>query len=145
MAGFEVRLQRLVHASPATAFRAWVDAESRTRWHRTGDDWVVEAATDLRVGGAWRVASGPSAEEMFVEEGVFLVVEPPHRVVYTCRHVLDDHAPFETQVTVTFEACGSQTLVSLVDAGFPDERLHRLFQGGWPEFLDTFVRTVAAG
>lgn len=143
MTSLEVRLQRLVEASPAVAFGAWVDAAARVRWHRTTDDWVVEASTDLRVGGRWRVASGPSRQEMFVEEGVFHVVDPPHRVVYSCRHELEGYPPFETQVTVTFEARESKTLVTLVDVGFPDEQLRRQFDVGWPEFLETFVRVAA--
>lgn len=140
MTGLEVRLQRLVDVPPAEAFHAWVDAEARVGWHRTGDEWVVEASTDLRVGGRWRVASGPSRQEMFVEEGVFLLVEPPHKVVYSCRHEIEGHDPFETLVTVTFEAQGDRTLVTLVDAGFPDEETRRRYQAGWPEFLDSFAQ-----
>lgn len=44
---------------------------------------------------------------------------------------------------VTFEARGDRTLVALVDDGFPDEDARRLFEGGWPAFLDTFGRVVA--
>ncbi len=53
------------------AFHHWVDAEQRQDWYR-GDqtDWVVEAATDLRVGGRYHVRWGPTREQAYREEGV---------------------------------------------------------------------------
>jgi uncharacterized protein YndB with AHSA1/START domain/DNA-binding transcriptional ArsR family regulator len=90
--GYEIRQQRLVDAPPDIAFQEWVGADARMRWHRPEPHWMVEADTDLRVGGAWRVAFGPSRAQMFVEEGVFDVVEPSHRVVYMCRHHQDGRA-----------------------------------------------------
>jgi uncharacterized protein YndB with AHSA1/START domain len=140
--GFEIRLQRLVDATPEVAFREWVDADARMLWHRPEPHWVVEAGTDLRVGGSWRVAFGPSPAELTVEEGVFEVVEPPHRVVYTCRHVHDGRPAFTTRVTVTFEAFGDRTLVTLLDAGYPDDDLRRGYEHGWPAFLDSFAHRV---
>ena len=113
------------------------------RWHKAEAHWVVEASTDLRVGGAWRVACGPSRDEMYVEEGRFEVVDPPHRVVYTCAHRMVGRDPFETRITVTFDARGDQTLVTLVDSGFPDDEVRGEFERGWPAFLDTFQAKVA--
>jgi uncharacterized protein YndB with AHSA1/START domain len=141
--GFEIRQQRLVDAPPDIAFQEWVGADARMRWHKPEPHWVVEANTDLRVYGAWRVAFGPSRAQMFVEEGVFDVVEPPHRVAYTCRHHQDGRPTFETLVTVTFEAWGERTLVTLVEVGFPDDALRREYERGWPAFLDAFDHWVA--
>jgi uncharacterized protein YndB with AHSA1/START domain len=109
----EVRFERLVDATVEEAFQAWNDADARVRWHKAEDHWTVEASTDLRVGGGWRVACGPSADEPYVEDGVFEVVDPPHRVVYTCAHRVPGRPIFQTRITVTFEARGDQTLVAV--------------------------------
>lgn len=143
MTGHRVRLERLVDATPDVAFDAWNDADTRVQWHKAQDHWVVEASTELRVGGRWRVACGPALDEMYVEEGVYEVVDPPHRVVYTCVHRIPGRPVFETRVAVTFERRGDRTLVTLVDDHFPDDDLRRQFAGGWPAFLDSFVRIVA--
>lgn len=90
------------------------------------------------------MACGPTAEEMYVEEGVYEVVDPPHRVVYNLRHQVSGHQDFQTRITVTFEAQDDRTLVTLVDAGFPDDEMRQEFEGGWPGFLDNFVRLLAA-
>lgn len=143
MSEHEVRFERLVDATVEEAFQAWNDADARVRWHKAEDHWTVEASTDLRVGGGWRVACGPSADEPYVEDGVFEVVDPPHRVVYTCAHRVPGRPIFQTRITVTFEARGDQTLVALVDSGFPDDEIRREFEDGWPAFLATFARVVA--
>lgn len=144
MSQHEVRFERLVDATPEVAFQEWNDADARVRWHKAEDHWIVEASTDLRVGGAWRVACGPSADELYVEDGLFEMVDPPHRVVYTCTHRVPGRPIFHTRITVTFEAQGDQTLVTLVDAEFPDDEMRREFEDGWPSFLDTFAQVVAA-
>ena len=73
---FDIRLDRLLDTTPDVAFHHWVDADARRRWYR-GDahDWVVEAHTDLRVGGRFWVTWGPTLELSYREEGAFLVVE----------------------------------------------------------------------
>ena len=144
MSEHDMRFELLVDATPEEAFRQWNDAEARISWHKVADHWIVEASTDLRVGGAWRVAFGPSTNEMSVEEGVYEFVDPPHRVVYTCVHRVAGRATFRTRVTVTFVASGDRTLVTLVDAGFPDDEMREEFEGGWPSFLAFFARVVAA-
>lgn len=144
MTRFDAQFERLVDATPEQAFDVWNDATARVNWHKPDGRWIVEASTDLRVGGRWRVAFGPSPGEMTVEEGVYEVVDRPHRVVYTCRHRIPGREEFVTRTTVTFEPRGSQTLVILVDAGFPDIEQRRHFDDGWPAFLDSFARSAAA-
>ena len=93
MTGFDLRLQRVVNTTPEAAFRHWVDAEARRRWYAPDAAWIVEAETDLRVGGEWRVRFGPTRDWMFVEYGEFEEIDPPHRVVYTNRYEYPDGRP----------------------------------------------------
>jgi uncharacterized protein YndB with AHSA1/START domain/catechol 2,3-dioxygenase-like lactoylglutathione lyase family enzyme len=147
MSGFDIRLERVVNATPDAAFKHWVDAEARRRWYAPDDSWTVEAAeTDLRVGGAWRVRFGPTPDEMYVEQGVFEDIDPPHRVVYTTVYEFPDGRPsFRTRVTVTFEPRGDRTLLTVLDTGYPSEEQRRAYEAGWPDFLDAFERTLATG
>lgn len=74
--------------TPDGAFRHWVDADERRRWYQGDEpDWVVDAATDLRVGGRNYVHWGPTPEQVYQEEeeDIFEVVDPPNRLVYTSR------------------------------------------------------------
>lgn len=142
--GHDIRVQRTVGAAPDDAFRHWVDAASRQQWYAPEDGWIVEAKTDLRVGGSWRVLFGPSRNEMYLEHGVFEEIDRPHRVVYTTLYEFPDgRPPFDTHVTVTFESHADGTLLTVVDRGYPTGEQRTRHEGGWPYFLDAFERTLA--
>lgn len=143
MSRLEIRLQRVLDTTPDVAFKHWVDAQQRRRWYAPEDGWIVEAETDLRVGGAWRVLFGPSRDEMYLEHGVFEEIDPPHRLVYTTLYEFPDgRAPFETHVTVTFEARNGGTLLTVLDTGYPSDEQRASHESGWPGFLDAFERTL---
>ncbi len=139
----DVRIERLIDTTPDLAFAHWVDDDARRRWHSPQEGGIVEAATDLRVGGEWSVAFGATREELYREHGVFEVVEPPHRLVYSSVFTFPDGRSFETKVTVTFEERDGKTLMTVVDAGFPNEDQRAAHEGGWPSFLDNYERTLA--
>jgi uncharacterized protein YndB with AHSA1/START domain len=142
---FDLQLHRVVNSTPEAAFEHWVDAQARRRWYAPEAGWIVEAETDLRVGGAWLVRYGPTPDWMFVEDGVFEEIDPPHRVVYTNRHAYPDGRPeFATRVTVSFEAHDGGTRLTLLDTGYPSEELRDANERGWPQFLDGFERTVGS-
>ena len=141
--GLDIRLERVVDASPTDAFAAWVDPEARRNWYALEDDWIVEAETDLRVDGKWRVRFGPSRDELYTEEGVFREIDEPHRLVYTCTFSAPDGRTFTTLNVVTFAAVAGGTHLVLEDKGFPNEGERDAHQNGWPSFLAAYERFLA--
>jgi uncharacterized protein YndB with AHSA1/START domain len=139
---FDIKIERLIDTTPALAFDKWVDADARERWY-AHDGGTATAHTDLRVGGEWWVDFGKSPDEMYREHGVFKVVDRPHRVVYTMVFTFPDGRSFETLTTVTFEERDGKTLLTLLDAGYPNEEQRDAHAGGWPGFIDAFEREVA--
>jgi uncharacterized protein YndB with AHSA1/START domain len=81
---------------------------------------------------------------MYTDEGVFEVIEPPHRLVYRQIMAMPDGTSVETRVTVTFEERDGKTLLTLVDTGYPTEEQRDEFEQGWPDFLDAYVRSFPA-
>ena len=143
----DIRVERRLRVTPEIAFQHWVDADARRAWYRGDeDDWVVEAETDLRVGGTFVVRWGPSADDAYQEDGMFEVVEPPHRLVYTSRFTPRSSAegePFELHVTVTFDRDGDGTLLRIVESGFPTAEVRDTFRrDGMAQGLDYFERTL---
>lgn len=142
--GHDIRLRRIVGAAPDEAFTHWVDAAARRQWYAPEAGWIIEATTDLWVGGSWRVRFGPSPDEMYLEHGVFEEIDRPHRVVYTTLYEFPDgRASFDTHVTVTFEPHADGTLLTVVDRGYPTDEQRARHEGGWPYFLDRFERTLS--
>jgi uncharacterized protein YndB with AHSA1/START domain len=107
-------------------------------------DAPIEVTSDLRVGGVWSVRFGPSPDEMYAVDGVYKVVDPPRRLVYSSVFRYPDGRSFETLTTVTFEARLGQTLLTFVDAGFPTGEDLGMFETGTVAVLDTFKRVVEA-
>jgi uncharacterized protein YndB with AHSA1/START domain len=141
--GFDIRLERVIDALPEAAFHHWVDPVARRGWYAPEEGWIVEAETDLRVGGAWNVSFGPTQDEMYRDEGVFAVVDPPHRLEYNAIMRFPDGGSFETHITVTFEATrDGKTRFTLLDRGYPSEEQRDEHESGWPLFLDAFERTL---
>lgn len=142
MSDRDIRLQRLIDAPIEVTFHQWTDPESRRQWSAPGDGWMTEATSDLRVGGVWSVRFGPSPDEMYTVDGVYQVVDPPRRLVYSSVFRYPDRRSFETLTTVTFEARSGQTLLTFIDAGFPTGEDLGMFETGTVAVLDAFKRIV---
>lgn len=140
---FDIRLERIVDATPEVAFAAWLDSAARVEWYAPQEGMLVEATSDLRVGGKWRAAFGPTPDEMYTEEGEYLEVDPPHRVAYTNTFTFPDGRSFTTRNVVTFEAIDGKTRLVLEDAGYPSEQQRDAHQNGWPAFLDAYEHHLA--
>lgn len=115
-----------IRATPERVFRALTEKAELEAW------FVKEAIVDLRVGGALKLIWGADSVE-----GVFLEVDPPHRVVFTW-----DERPAVAGITTsafTLTAEGDGTRLHLVHSGFgSSEAWDRLFDGvnaGWGEEL----------
>ena len=140
----EIRLQRLIDAPIEVTFHHWTDPDSRRRWCAPEDDWMTAATSDLRVGGAWSVTFGPTAEQMYRIDGAYLEVDSPTRLVYRSVFRYPDGRSFETRTTVTFEARSGQTLLTFIDAGYPTGEDLGVFEAGTVAVLDGFARAVGA-
>jgi uncharacterized protein YndB with AHSA1/START domain len=146
MSNLDIRLQRVVETTPDAAFHHWVDPDARRQWYAPDEgSVVVEAETDLRVGGSYCVSVvGPTGDLMYRDEGVFEVVDPPNRLVYQATMHLPDGSSIETRVTVTFEERGGQTLLTVLDTGYPSDEQRASFESGWPDFLDAYEQTLGS-
>jgi len=130
-------LGEVVIAAPRErVFRALSDPERlRSWWGSKESYWVESWESDLRVGGSWRCrCRNVGGGESFVH-GVFLVVDPPARLVYTWNPSWGE--PGETRVAYDLYEQGSgTTLVRVAHAGFEEgtSSLHD-HANGWPAVL----------
>jgi uncharacterized protein YndB with AHSA1/START domain len=140
----ELRIERLIDATPEEVFEAFTAADAQKEWYLDQPGWRVEAGGELRVGGRWEVAFGPAGETPYREANQFTEVSRPHRLAYRSRFHLPDGSSFDTELLVTFEARQGKTLLTLVQSGFERAADRDAHQGGWPGFLDRLERVVAA-
>ncbi len=111
-AGRELVLSRLLNAPRELVYQVWTQPEHIVRWWGPNGFTTTNHGMQVRPGGAWRFTMhGPDGRD-YQNKIVFLEVVPPERLTY--RHAGEEeteHVHFH--VTVTFEAQGDKTLISM--------------------------------
>ena len=133
----ELRITRVLPATPEEVFDAYTDAEKQKIWFSILDEQpgIVEIDVDLRVGGTQTAVWGPDADTLFRETQTFLEIDRPHRLVTSSTGSSPDGMTMTTRIEITFEPQGDDaTLMSIVQSGFPV-----------PEIRDFFVDEVWNG
>ena len=106
----------------------------------------VDAEIDLRLGGRYRIANRlPNGKILWIA-GVFEVIEPPHRLVYTWA--LEPIADPSERVTVQFKPQGQSTEVIVTHERIPSAPVREQRALGWKgclEGLANFLQSGAAG
>jgi uncharacterized protein YndB with AHSA1/START domain len=121
---YDLRVERLIDASPEEVFDAYTDPEAQKIWFTIlNEDMIVENEVDLRVGGTWVSTWGFSTNEMFRETNVFEAIDRPHRLVSKSSFTSPDGSTLETDVEITFREESGKTLMTIVQSGFPSEEL----------------------
>lgn len=124
----EMRITRVLPATPEQVFDAYTDPEKQKIWFSILDETpgIVEIEVDLRVGGKQVAVWGRDRDHLFHEEQTFLVIDRPHRLV-TESTGGPDGSTMTTHVDVTFEAHGDGTLVTVRQSGFPAVEVRDFF------------------
>ncbi len=135
---FDFTLERIIDATPDEVFAAITDPDGMQDWW--GDEVTAEA--DVRAGGSafveWRTDEG----SMCRAEQTYLVVERPHRLVFT-EVVREPSSPvYECTLTMTFEDAEGKTKYTLHHTGFPTAEERDKHEGGTNIFLDRLTRYV---
>lgn len=107
----ELTLERLIDAPPALVWRAWTEPALLQEWFTPRPWTVARAELDVRPGGSSLVVMRSPEGEEIPNRGVYLEVEPPHRLVFTDAYVRawePSAQPFMTGI-LTFTPEGGKT------------------------------------
>ena len=125
----ELVVTRTFNAPPRIVFAAWTTPELLLRWWAPKSFGVsfLSCEADVRSGGTYRfVFSHPASEEPMTFFGRYLEVEPGARLVWTN----DEGGEGGSVTTVTFEARGATTLVTMRDRYPSEEALDQAIASG---------------
>jgi uncharacterized protein YndB with AHSA1/START domain len=138
-----LRIERTYQAPAQAVFDAWTSEEVMRRWFHAGRDWqTVEAAVDLRVGGAVRVVMlNPETGREIGGGGVYTEIDPPRRLAFTW---LWDDEPRRTLIEIDFEERDGVTTVRFSHGGLWNEEVVRSHEEGWAICFDHLQRTLEA-
>lgn len=139
----DLRFERLIAAAPERVFDAFTDPAGQREFYGTdAPGWVVDSRCDLRVGGVWSISFGPSRDELYHHRHVFETIDRPRRILLTTTETRLDGSSFDTSTEFSFEPRDGGTLMTMVQAGFPDEVLRDEHTRGLPNAFDRFERML---
>ncbi len=141
-----VRLERTYDASADLVWRMWTEPEHFAAWYGPMGASIPIAEMDVSVGGrrfvsmAMTTPDGTEMQMFFV--GEFVEITPTTKLVYTESMADADGAAQSpaTEVTVTLQADGDRTHLTLVHAGVPADSPGAM---GWNMALDKLTDHLA--
>jgi uncharacterized protein YndB with AHSA1/START domain len=126
-----IEIRRRLPAPISEVFRWWTDADLLRQWMTPIG--TVEAAVDLRVGGALRIVM-KSDDRLIEHTGEYLEIDPPRRLVFTWISPYTGSVP--SIITVELQPAGDDvTDLRLVHSQLPDAAAHS-HREGWGAMLD---------
>jgi uncharacterized protein YndB with AHSA1/START domain len=130
-----------VAAAPERVFRALASKEITEWWVRPGAFDTREWAGDVHPGGRWR-ASGMTRGEPYVQEGEFLEVESPRRLVHTWEGAGKPGAA--STVTYLLDPIDGRTHITLRHLGFASRERCSAFAIGWETSFERLAEILAS-
>ena len=141
----ELHLERVIDAPPDVVFEAFTTHGGQVAFYGTDDPgWIVESQCDLRVGGLWMVTFGPSRDYLYHHRNVFEVIDRPRRLVVATIELRPDRPTFDFSVEFTFEEQDGQTLMTIIQSGFPTPELRDEHGRGVPSAVARLERAIHA-
>src|SRR5260370_40631293 len=129
-----------IAAAPERVFRALASKEITEWWVRPGVFDTREWTGDVRVGGRWR-AAGMTRGQPYVQEGEFLEIESPRKLVHTWEGAGTPGAP--STVTYLLERINGRTRLTLRHAGFASRDVCNAFAIGWETSFERLAEVLA--
>jgi uncharacterized protein YndB with AHSA1/START domain len=129
----DLRFARTIDATPEAVFDAFTQPGGQQAFYGTDDPgWIVESDCDLRVGGAWTIAFGPSRSELYHHTHIFRVIDRPQRLVLNTTETRLDGSLLELDTEITFQSHDGKTLMTMIQRGFPTAELRDEHGRGLP-------------
>lgn len=138
---FDLRFERLIAAPPERVFAAFTAPEGQREFYgKDAPGWIVESDCDLRVGGIWSIAFGPSRAELYHHRHEFRAIEIPRRILMTTTETRLDGSSFSVSTEFAFEPHAGGTRMTMVQTGFPTLELREEHTIGVPHGFDRLER-----
>jgi uncharacterized protein YndB with AHSA1/START domain len=151
----ELTITRIFDAPRGMLWKAWTDPDLLKRWWGPKNFTAPISNIDLRVGGKYlSCMRGPDGKDYW-STGVYREIIPLERVVCTdsfsdengnvipaSHYGMSGDWPLEMLVTLTFEAQGERTKMTLKHEGVPVGMMQELTASGWSESFDKLAESI---
>jgi uncharacterized protein YndB with AHSA1/START domain len=135
-----LRLERRFAAPPERVYRAFTKVEELRKWWGPEGFTTPRATLDVRPGGKYAITMKAPSGDLYHLAGVFKVVEPAKRLVYTWSWRDGGYADIPTLVTLEFVPDGKGTLLRVTHEAMISDEMVGDHKGGWSGALDRLVK-----
>lgn len=135
-------LRRRLKASPERVYDAWTKPELMMRWWGPAGAEMLEAETDLRIGGRFRTRFREPGGAIEEAEGEYLEIEPGRRLVMDWFWTTQPEEG-RSLLTVTIEPHGDGSTLTVTHARLQDKPTRDGHEDGWSGALDRLEAALA--
>lgn len=139
-----LELERVFPAPVETVYRAWTDPADLARWWGPKGMAGEVHEMDLRPGGRWMTSMRRPNGDVSQVGGLYEVIDPPRRLVFTWAWIRDGVPGHETRVTLSFDPEGEGTRLRLRQETFQDTDARDKHAEGWGSSFDCLEEMLAA-
>jgi len=139
----EVRFGREIDATREKVFDTFTRPDGQEAFYGQDEPgWVVESECDLRVGGVWSIAFGPSRTELWRHDHRFRVIDRPNRVLLDTTETRLDDSTLEFETEFLFEERDGKTLMTMIQRGLPTAELREEHGRGVPNAFARLTKAI---
>jgi uncharacterized protein YndB with AHSA1/START domain len=139
-----VRFHRVLRAPAERVYRAFLDADAKSKWLPPNGFTGKVHEINATVGGGYRMSfTNFTTGEQHSFGGTYLELVPNERIRYSDRFD-DPNLPGEMTVTITFRPVSVGTEMTIVQEGIPDAIPVEQCYLGWQESLVLLGKLVEA-
>ena len=130
-----IRLHRVLRSTPEKVYRAFLDADAKSKWLPPNGFTGKVHHIDATVGGTYKMSfTNFSTGQSHSFGGTYIELTPHERIRYTDKFD-DPNLPGEMNVTVTLKKVSCGTEVNIEQAGVPAVIPPEMCYLGWQESL----------
>jgi uncharacterized protein YndB with AHSA1/START domain len=139
----DLSYERMVGAPPGVVFDALTSPAGQVAFYGQDDPaWIVQSESDVRIGGAWAIAFGPSPERLYRHRHVFEVIDRPRRLLLSTTETRLDGSTLQFETEFTFEERDGRTLMTMIQRGLPTDELRAEHARGVPNAFARLERCI---
>jgi len=138
-----LQLERSIPAPPEAVYRAFIEAETLTRWFSPSPDYkVIVHKVDAKVGGGFRIDMQKPDGTVHMAQGTYKELVPGKRLVFTW--VWENHPEDgNSLITVELSPEGKSTKLVFTHEQLPTSKSRDSHAQGWTGCLDRLVQALS--
>lgn len=139
--------KRRIPGPPHEVFDAWTQPQVMRQWLAPGDNNVIDATTDIRVGGSFRIRSTAPDGTVHTIEGSYRDLDPGRRIVMTWSYSgpVELLCEMETLLEIDLAAAGDdETAMTVTQTRLTTPEAAEAYGEGWPTCFAKLERTLGS-